>query len=161
MRKIISLILAVLMLFSVMAVSVSAAEKEECGCSDHIAGAGCHCCLYCPEITWGYVTPCAYEYVGGKYQLKNEFCCSDCRGVLDNNYQCGCNCSCCVVNPDNTIGTSKAPIGGIFEKLWDEEAQQDFVNGFQAVLARISAVFDRIFDAIFEFLRLDEVLGNR
>ena len=42
----------------------------------------------------------------------------------------------------------------------NEEAQEEFVTGFQAVLKRISDVFDKIFNAIFEFLRLDEVLGR-
>ena len=165
MRKIISLVLAVLMLFSVMAVSASAAN--ECRCDDHVESSTCHCCIYCPENpSMGYVTPCHKAYVDGKYVLRDGvnapeyYCCEDCRGFINNKGQCGCTCSCCKLNSDGTIGDSKTPIGGYWEDIWDEEAQEDFVTGFQAVLKKISDAFDKIFDAIFEFLRLDEILGR-
>ena len=58
------------------------------------------------------------------------------------------------------MGDLSNPIGGIWEEIWDEEAQQGFIDGFQAILKRISDAFDKFFDAIFEFLRLDEVLGR-
>ena len=157
MRKIISVILAMLMLFSVMAVSASATEV--CDCDDHIEESSCHCCIYCPENpTYAYVTPCHKEYVNGQWELTDTFCCYDCRGIINNNGECGCNCDCCTLNGDGTIGTSNTPIGGYWEEIWDEEAQESFVDGFQAILKRISDVFDKIFNAIFEFLRLDEVL---
>ncbi len=161
MRKIISVILAVLMLFSAMAVSVSAADTV-CRCDDHIADSTCHCCIYCPENpSFGYVTPCHKEYKDGKYAIKEGvFCCKLCAGFIDNNGECGCNCNCCSLNIDGTYGDMSDPIGGFWGDVWDEEAQQEFVTGFQAILKRISDVFDKIFDAIFEFLRLDEVLGR-
>lgn len=160
MRKIISVILAVLMLFSVMAVSASAASGV-CNCDDHIESSACHCCIYCPENpSFAYVTPCHKEYKNGQYVLKDTYCCSDCKGFIDNNGQCGCSCSCCALGMDGTIGDVTDPIGGYWNDIWDEEAQQSFVDGFQAILKRISDVFDKIFDAIFEFLRLDEVLGR-
>lgn len=156
MRKIISVILAALMLFSVMAVSAFAADV--CTCDDHKTTGACHCCIDCPDITWGYVTPCAKDYIDGEYKLTGEFCCSDCSGVVNNNLECGCSCPCCSINSDGTIGDSKTPIGGNWDQIWDEEAQENFVSGFQAVLKRISDVFDKIFDAIFDFLRLDTIL---
>ncbi len=160
MRKIISVILAVLMLFSAMAVSASAASGV-CNCDDHKADSTCHCCIYCPENpSFAYVTPCHKEYKNGKYVLKDTYCCGDCDGFIDNNGKCGCNCKCCALDIDGTVGDLRDPIGGYWNDIWDEEAQQSFVDGFQAILKRISDVFDKIFDAIFEFLRLDEVLGR-
>ena len=160
MRKIISLVLAVLMLFSAMAVSASAAN--ECTCDDHVKESTCHCCIYCPENpSFAYVTPC-HKYYGddGKYHLKDSYCCGDCSGFVNNNRQCGCDCSCCQIDINGNFVTGSDPIGGVWEEIWDEEAQDNFVTGFQAILKRISDVFDKIFDAIFEFLRLDEILGT-
>ena len=77
MRKIISVILAVLMLFSVMAVSASAAMGV-CKCDDHKEDTTCHCCINCPENpSFGYVTPCHKTKVNGKYELIETFCCDD------------------------------------------------------------------------------------
>lgn len=164
MRKIISVILAVLMLFSAMAVSASAAEGK-CNCDDHTDDNLCHCCPYCTSGNMmGFVTPC--------HKVKNEegrwviaegegaYCCEKCDGFIGNDGTCGCKCSCCTLNADGTIGEKNMPFGGLWDELWDEEAQQEYVSGFQAILSRISEVFDKIFDAIFEFLRLDEVLGR-
>lgn len=158
MRKIISVILAALMLFSVMAVSASAAS-EVCNCDDHVANSTCHCCIYCPENpSFAYVTPCHKDYVNGKYVLTDTYCCGDCRGFIDNKGKCGCSCECCALDINGNVGDFSNPIGGYWNEVWDEDAQQSFVDGFQAILKRISDVFDKIFDAIFEFLRLDEVL---
>ena len=159
MRKIISVFLAALMLFSVMAVSVSAAN--ECTCDDHVAKSTCHCCINCPEKpTFAYVTPCHKGYADGSYYLLDSTCCTDCNGFINNKGQCGCSCSCCTLNIDGSMGDLSNPIGGIWEEIWDEEAQEEYVSGFQAILKRISDVFDKIFDAIFEFLRLDQILGT-
>lgn len=160
MRKIISVILAALMLFSVMAVSASAAGGV-CNCDDHVADSTCHCCIYCPENpSYAYVTPChkTYDTSKGQYVLTDTYCCGACKGFIDNNGKCGCNCDCCTLGIDGSMGDLSNPIGGKWEEIWDEDAQQSFVDGFQAILKRISDVFDKIFDAIFEFLRLDEVL---
>jgi hypothetical protein len=165
MKKFISVLLAALMLFSVMAVSASAIS--ECTCDDHVEKSTCHCCIYCPENpSFAYVTPCHKDYVDGKYVLRDGvsapeyYCCKDCSGFIDNKGKCGCTCSCCTLNTDGTIGDLSNPIGGVWNEIWDEEAQEEYVSGFQAVLKRISDVFDKIFDAIFEFLRLDQILGR-
>lgn len=159
MRKIISVILAVLMLFSAMAVSASAAA---CTCDDHESDNLCHCCPDCPSGNMmGFVTPCHKEKnAEGKWVISSIYCCTDCDGFIGNDGTCGCGCPCCTLNADGTIGEVNMPFGGNWDDLWDEEAQQEFVSGFQAILSRISDVFDKIFDAIFEFLRLDEILGR-
>ena len=163
MRKIISVILAVLMLFSAMAVSASAAS---CNCDDHETDGLCHCCPYCPSVnTLGFVTPChkVKDEESGRWVIaegEGAYCCTSCEGFIDNDGTCGCSCKCCTINADGTIGDQKMPFGGHWDDLWDEEAQEEFVTGFQAILKRISDVFDKIFDAIFEFLRLDEILGR-
>lgn len=151
MRKIISVILATLMLFSVMAVSASA-EGCSCGIPEDEHDNFCLCCFYCPGLPDGRKLSCARD--GG-------FCCYDCQGFLGADGTCGCNCDCCVLNEDGTTGgNNNDPIGGELEDIWGEEEQENFVDGFQGVLKKISDVFDKIFDAIFKFLRLDEVLGR-
>lgn len=159
MRKIISVVLATLMLFSVMAVSVSAAGVCDCGAGEYQHDNNCLCCIYCPGLPQGRIVSCA-EKVGDEY----KFCCGDCQGFIGKDGKCGCDaeCVCCVLNDDGTTGgtTDLGPIGGAVEDVWGEEEQENFVNGFQAVLKKISDAFDRFFNAIFEFLRLDEVLGR-
>ena len=161
MRKIISVLLVVLMLFSAVAVSASAANGVcKCG-DDHREDNTCHCCIYCPENpSYAFVTPCYKKYDNGGYVLEEKTCCDDCSGFINNEGTCGCACECCTLNVDGTFGDKSEPIGGYWPDLWSEENQEEFVNGFQAILKRISDVFDAIFDAIFEFLRLDEVLGR-
>ena len=158
MRKIISVILAALMLFSVMAVSASAAAECTCGIPAEDHDNFCLCCIYCPGLPQGRITSCAEKQADGTYKK----CCGSCEGYLGADGKCGCSCDCCAVNEDGTTGGSNGlgSIAGDLEDVWDEDAQNNFVDGFQAVLKKISDVFDRIFDAIFEFLRLDEVLGR-
>ena len=159
MKKIISVVLAALMLFSVMAVSASATAECTCG-PDHKGGYDCLCCVYCPDLPEGRRVSCSTKNADGEY----EFCCKDCQGFLGVDGKCGCkaDCECCVLKEDGTTGGTGdfvAP-GGTLDEVWGEEQQNSFVEGFQAVLKKISDVFDKIFDAIFEFLRLDEVLGR-
>ena len=141
--------------------SVSASAASEFTCDDHVDKSTCHCCIYCPENpSFAYVTPCHKGYADGGYYLLDSTCCKDCNGFIDNKGKCGCSCSCCTLNTDGSMGDLSNPIGGVWEEIWDEEAQEEYVSGFQAVLKRISDVFDKIFNAIFEFLRLDEILGR-
>ena len=159
MRKIISVVLAALMLFSVMAVSVSAVGVCSCGIPEDQHDNNCLCCVYCPGLPQGRIVSCAKK-VGDEY----TFCCTDCRGFIDASGKCGCSaeCTCCVLNDDGTTGNKPGDslLGDVAEDIWGEEQQENFVNGFQAVLKKISDAFDRFFNAIFEFLRLDEVLGR-
>lgn len=159
MKKIISVLLAVVMLFTMgtMAFAVVIEEPEitdKCTCDEHKAAplGSCHCCVLCPNIDKSYLTSCAKDKSeDGTYD--GSLCCAYCTGI----FPCGCGCDCC--DPNNE-GTGNKPIIGPGEEIWDEEAQDDFVSGFQKILKRISDVFDRFFDAIFEFLRLDDLLGS-
>lgn len=159
MRKIISVVLAALMLFSVMAISVSAEGACTCG-PEHVGGHDCLCCVYCPDLPQGRIVSCAKKNADGEY----EFCCKDCQGFVGADGKCGCKaeCTCCVLAEDGTIGGGTGDIGGIggsLDEVWGEEQQNSFIEGFQAILKKISDAFDRFFNAIFEFLRIDNVPG--
>lgn len=149
MRKIISVLLVTLMLFSVVAVSVSAAG---CSCTNHTDSVDCRCCINCPTLSKGMIMPCAKDANGN---LTGRYCCSACAGYLQKNAGCGCDCSCC------GDAKSDANDGGLnLGGLVTEKDKQNFVDVFQSILGKISAAFDKFFDAIFEFLRLDDILGR-
>ncbi len=152
MRKIISVLLVTLMLFSVMAVSVSAAG---CGCPDHREERDCRCCINCTSLPKEYIMSCAKDADGNVTGAK---CCTACAGYLQRNAGCGCSCEKCCGKSGNgeTSSDGSLNLGG----LVTEKDKQNFVDSFQAVLRKISDVFDNIFDRIFEFLRLDEILGR-
>ena len=157
MRKIISVVLAALMLFSVMAISASAEAACTCGPA-HVDSYDCLCCVYCPDMPQGRIVSCAKKNADGEY----TFCCVDCQGFLGTDGTCGCKeaCTCCVLEEDGTIGGSTSDaIGGAIEDVWGEKQQNSFVESFQAVLKKISDAFDRFFNAIFEFLKIDNVPG--
>ncbi len=158
MKKLISVLLAVVMLFTMgtMAFAVVVEEPEitgECRCDDHdisVIGS-CHCCVLCPNIDKSYLTSCAKDKsTDGSYD--GSLCCAYCTGI----FPCSCGCACCDPNNKDTTG---GILGDGYE-IWDDEAQDDFVSGFQKILKRISDVFDKFFDSIFEFLRLEDLLGS-
>ena len=139
MKKIISILLAVLMIFSSMAVMASASVLD-CNCGDaHKDTADCCCCVYCPTTSDNYRTSC-----GGT-------CCAECTGLKP----CSC-CSCCAVITDENLGDNES----ILDNYITDKDKESFVEGFQSILKVISDFFDNLFDTIFEFLRLDEVLGR-
>ncbi len=161
MKKVISIMLAVLMLFSVTVVVASATDYIDpetgverngvCTCDDHFDDDSeyCNCCLLCSNLNPGYKTSCVkWNEEQGYY----EVCCRECTGV----WPCDCGCDCCKEHDQNYEDNNDSTL----DDYWGEEEQKDFVSGFQAILKQISDVFDKIFDAIFEFLRLDEVLGR-
>lgn len=158
MKKIISVLLAVVMLFTMgtMAFAVVIEEPEitgECRCDEHDTSVigGCHCCVLCPNIDKSYLTACAKDKsTDGSYD--GSLCCAYCTGI----FPCSCGCDCCDPNNQQKPG---GVLGDGYE-IWDEDAQDDFVSGFQKILKRISDVFDRFFDSIFEFLRLEDLLGS-
>ena len=161
MKKIISIMLAVLMIFASMPISVGATDyiypesgteyTTECTCEDHFDSDDeyCNCCLNCTNLKAGYKTSCV------KWNDEKscyEVCCFECSGI----WPCSCGCECCKEHDENFEDKNDSTL----DEYWGEEEQKNFVDGFQAILKQISDVFDRIFDAIFEFLRLDEVLGR-
>ena len=150
MRKIISVLLVALMLFSVVAVSASAADA--CGCKDHREDIECRCCIYCPTLPKEYIKSCAKD---GNGNPTGEFCCQYCAGYYKKGTDCGCTCSCC--------GESGSTGGnGIIDPdlVWGEQQQKNFVTVFQSILGKISAAFDNFWNAIKEFLKIDQVLPN-
>lgn len=178
MKKIISVLLSVVLAFGCMALTASAAlEFDEDGynvgdkdnanmpvlqykvlgsCRCHGDGShtgDCNCCVLCPNIPASKLSNCARstEPIGiGNSAFDGYLCCTECTGM----WGCNCGCACCGLDHDqkdneNTLGD-----------IWGEEEQENFIDAFQSVLKRISDAFDKFFDAIFAFLRLDEVLGR-
>lgn len=176
MKKSISVLLALIMLFSCFSMVASAAYYEgemvavgydvdgsvihqyrvtsDCTCENaaHLNSEECHCCVKCPNLDISYLTKCATENnEDGEIGFDGSVCCEDCTGI----WGCNCKCACCG-EKDQDLEDNNHNIGDI----WDEQDQQDFISSFQAILKKISDAFDKFFDAIFAFLRIDEVLGN-
>ncbi len=175
MKKSLSILVAIVMLFSCFAMTASAAitgremvavDEDingyiyqyklygDCTCTDaaHFDGEACHCCVFCPNLDDSYLTKCATENnEPGETGFDGTVCCEECEGI----WPCNCKCACCS-DKNQDLEDNKNNI----DDYWGEEQQEDFVNGFQAILKRISDAFDKFFDAIFEFLRLDEILGR-
>lgn len=157
MKKVISVLLVVLVAFSALSMISFAGEvvapSGVCTCEDHKAepAGTCHCCVYCPNIDKTYLTSCA-KGPDGKFD--GTLCCGKCTGI----FPCFCGCSCCANNEEQP---SNNPIVGQWDDIWDQDAQDNYVNAFQKILKRISDVFDNIFNAIFEFLKIDGVIGRK
>lgn len=149
MKKLISVLLAAIMLMSCFGiVSFATVTKTgTCNCDgDHNPSGSCHCCIYCPNLDPSYVTACAKKSLDSEEKI---VCCYECTGILG----CTCGCSCCQCD-DEDIKDDDNMIGNV----WTDK--EEFVTGFQAVIKKLSDFFDTVFDAIFEFLRIDEILGK-
>ena len=149
MKKTLSVILALVMLMSCCVVAFAA---DGCDCDDCTKSAGCHCCIYCPYLNEDYILQCAQvEVVDGEKQV--VLCCAHCTGT----WPCSCglnsNCGCATCN-----GSSLDANDGKGEPLVPEDMQDDFVSGFQKIIKIVADAFNKFFDAIFEFLRINEVL---
>ena len=164
MKKIISVLLAVLMMFTTMAFVASATEyiepetgteiKGVCECTTHTGNKDCKCCVYCLSTDNNYRVNCAKPHTDADGVVYYEVCCSKCTGIHP--CDCGNSCGCGYCKSyDEDVNDKNGSNDYITEQ--DKEA---FVDGFQGILKKISDFFDMIFDAVFEFLRLDEVLGR-
>lgn len=178
MKKVIAVLLSVILAFGCMALTASALEFDEDGynvgdkdnanmvvyqykvlgsCGHHGDGSHtgeCKCCVLCPNFPASELSECAKSTapIGiGNSQFDGYLCCTDCEGV----WGCNCGCPCC-----GLVDKDIADEEGKFDKLVTDEQKENFVNGFQSILKTISDAFDKFFDAIFAFLRLDEVLGR-
>lgn len=151
MKKALSLFLAVLMLMSVMAVSVSAVDIRNpgiCTCEDHDKYNPCHCCLFCDNLDTSYILDCCKkETLNG--EVVWTFCCAACNGLWD----CECvDCSCCAEKKDEVLDDGS-------NAIVPPSVQNSFVSAFQNAMNKIKEVFDNIFNTIFEFLRIEDFFG--
>lgn len=140
MKKIISVVLVVFMLFSVVAVSASA-ELCSCGKHNYNDKENCNCCLNCPDLNTDLLYGCV-EKVDGSYVL----CCEDCNGYNVGVQFCRCECGCKYCEAINGEDDDNGPPLN-FDDFWGESEQNDFVSAFQAALRRVSDVFDGLFDS--------------
>ena len=69
---------------------------------------------------------------------------------------CTCGCDCCRLSDEDLSDDDNT-----FDEVWDEQDRESFVDAFQAVLKKISDFFDMLFDTIFEFLGIEDVLGSQ
>lgn len=149
MKKVISVFLAALMLISCFAMAsfaVVGEYGETCECEDCVAEyRKCTCCVYCSNPDKEKWNSCYDEETGG-------FCCNDCNGIYPD---CGCRCKPCCTGDQNSSSNDST-----FGDAVSDETKEELVSGFQAVLKRISDFFDSLFDSIFEFLRIDDILGT-
>lgn len=154
MKKFISVLLAAIMLISCFSIASFAAVEltdGKCTCSEkgtHNPNGSCHCCIFCPNINVSYVTECAKATLDSDVKI---VCCYDCTGIVG----CNCGCSCCELGEDLDDDNST------LDDVWTDQDQQNFVDGFQAILKTISDFFDKLFDTIFEFLGIEDVLNSQ
>ncbi len=150
MKKTLSILMSILIIALSFTFVASAAG---CGCKDHTNSAeGCHCCLDCNNLDEHYISSCikdAPRTEDGKYDFSQR-CCNECTGVLP----CACGCDCCALSDEDIEN-----MGGQ-DQILTPEQQEAVVSTFQKVLARIREFFDNLFNAIFEFLRFDEIMGG-
>ena len=158
MKKIISVLLAALMLMSCFAMG-SFAQSELCNCDRgvHTDDGSCTCCVYCDNLDVSLIMNCCFEngVVENGKLVTPVPCCNFCDGIYPCDCGTSCGCKYCI-NQDKDISAG----GSKLDELITEQDKQNFVDGFQAILKKVSDFFDMVFDAIFEFLRIDEVLGT-
>ena len=151
MKKLLSVILAVLIVVTcsfaafVVFAEDAAPVDTTCHCANHNPDAPCHCCVYCPNLDKGYLTSCVQYNENGEA----SFCCSKCTGI----WPCTCGCDCCNDNYAEIDDGTGLPI-------LTPDQQDAFIGGFQGAMAKVAAVFDRIFNAIMDFLRIEEVFPD-
>ena len=150
MKKALSLLLAVVLILSTFAVSFAVFAEDvgmkECTCSNCTrVPNGCHCCAYCPYIDKTFLLSCAKDEDGN---FKGSFCCGECSGI----WPCDCHCGC-----EACENKSQEPDPDP-EPIIPEAQRKTFIEAFQSAIKRVAAVFDKIFNAIFEFLRIDELV---
>ena len=203
MKKVISVLLSLIMLFSLTAVAFAAGnwQEEEAYqsirnyCPYHGEGeckgyfyydedlkrqVGCDCCEKCPNYIKNGVAVNIGEYSGcfvdsyfdidtmnadGSLAHKGDLtthyywkakCCGLCTGKSGckcNNTEDldACGCPYCKYKPDHTD-----------EKIEEglEKGRQGYIKGIQTALKSMRDVMYELFDALFKFLRLDDVIGK-
>lgn len=151
MKKALSLLLAVIMLMSTMALFASAYIDNGgiCSCYDHVDTNTCRCCLYCDNLDTTFMLDCCEKHQNSDGSIYWVKCCSLCNGLKD----CECtDCSCCAQKGDEILNDGSTAI-------IPPSVQISFVEGFQNAMRKLQKVFDDFFNAIFEFLRIDDFFG--
>lgn len=150
MKKSVSVLLVVLMIFGTIAISASAAL---CECGNHkFVGKDeyCNCCIACPNIDLNLVFDCA-KNENALGEISVDTCCDACVGYSFGVKKCNCVCDCeyCAdLNADYDPDEDKSEFGDIIT----EQDKSDFVSLFQTFLKKISDAFDSFFDTLFGFL---------
>lgn len=157
---------------------------EKCG--DACTGKfGCTCCEECPgrvdsdgiALNIGDYLECRYGYYfdsdvysqnadgsstlvhNGDFKMHyywKPLCCEECtgkKGCTCNNvdYETPCGCPCCYYEPDHLEERIEEGV---------EKGRQGFTNGIQGALATLRDLMYDFFNRIFEFLRIDVILGK-
>lgn len=177
MKKALSVILAMILLMSCFATAFAADEEivlddssyayNECKCenckykdckdANCSHAKDCNCCIYCSHLDESLIIKQCVNYYydenGNRWVNK---CCANCRGIWP--CDCGTNtmCGCKTCNGDSIDKDT-----GDGEPILTPEQQEQVVDGFQKVIKIVSDVFNQIFEAIFKFLRIDEILGKK
>lgn len=173
MKKVISVFLALIMIFSCVGVVLVSAENNDdctCGCFNCTNKEGCHCCIYCEKLDKNYVLSCV-TYDENKVP---HFCCDECDGL----FPCSCGATAAYEFEKNEDGSYKLddnynkipkhPMCCInnYESIEDGSAiltpdqQESFITGFRSILKTIAAVFDELFNRLFEFLRVKDIFPD-
>ena len=148
MKKTLSVLLAVLMLFATFAIGFAVFADDAavcpagCGKPHSTTPSSCTCCLNCPNLDMSKVAACAKDENG----VKNSFCCANCTGFYD--CTCGqtCNCKFC-------SGKGDAPESEL-KPVISEQTQVHIKDLFQNIIHKISEVFDRLFEAAFAIFNI-------
>ena len=151
MKKVISIILAAVMLMSCFAFASFAGGSCTCGEGVHTDGEKCRCCRYCPNIDTSALLAC-YN------REEDKLCCEKCSGVFDaKKGGCDCNCGCVHCKTKNQTGNE---LDSYLDKVFGDQEKKNFVDSFQDVIKMLSDIFDELFDKIFAFLKIDGVIGK-
>lgn len=170
MKKTLSVLLALIMLMSccitAFAYTPDSTYKEctcenckykDCNDASCAHAHDCNCCLYCDHLDENLIIKqCVkYEKVDGKRHIL-EKCCANCTGLVG--CDCGSSslCGCAVCN-----GSDIKVDDGKGEPILTPEQQEQVETGFQNVIKILAEAFNKFFDAVFKFLRIDEILGKK
>lgn len=190
MKKVLSLLLVVSMLFTFSGMAFAGTWQEyeankgvkvyctNNQCNVECSGTfGCTCCNECPNalndrgeaVNLGGFANCRVDsyfdidikdsagntiHTGSQvtlYYWKSP-CCEECTGK--NTCMCHCGCPHCI-DPLADDGDLKETIEGA-----QSSAQNGFIKGIQAALNSMRKVMYDLFDRLFEFLRLEDLLGK-
>lgn len=166
MKKALSVLLSVVMILSVLSAGFCVFAEDirfnydyPCNCgSKHIAYDPanpdtknvCHCCAFCDNLDKRYVTSCVKDITNEEGKVIGKtFCCDKCTGV----FPCSCGCECC---ENFEVKDDSDPFGPIF----DNPTQNALIERFQEVIQKIASVFDKLFNAVYEFLRIGDLFPD-